>query len=78
MSGLAIIDDHGHLMGTLGSRDVKGLVAQGPLDLTRLRLNTREYINFIKQLSVEVTNHPSSRVITISAHVDVGSPRSPC
>ena len=54
VSGLAVIDDHGHLMGTLGSRDVKGLVAQGPLDLTRLRLTTREYINFIKQLSLDV------------------------
>lgn len=61
VSGLAVVDDHGQLLGTVGTRDIKGLVAQGPLDLTKLRLTTREYINFIKQLSVD-EKHPAIAV----------------
>jgi len=61
ISGLAVVDEHGQLLGTVGSRDVKGLITNHRLDLTRLRLTVREYINYIRMLSVD-EKHPAISV----------------
>jgi len=61
VSGLAVLDDHACLLGTVGTRDLKGLIVKNNLDLTRLRLTAREYINYIKQLSIE-EKHPAISV----------------
>jgi len=61
ISGLAVVDEHGQLLGTVGSRDVKGLITSHRLDLTRLKLTVREYINYIRMLSVD-DKHPAISV----------------
>jgi len=61
VSGLAVVDEHGQLLGTIGSRDVKGLVGTDHLDFSRLRYTVREYINYIRQMSID-EKHPAISV----------------
>eukprot|EP01134_Creolimax_fragrantissima_P000636 CFRG0636T1 len=62
VSGVAITDDEGHLIGSLSIRDLKGIAVNGGVELNRLLLPARSYLNLISTMSLE-EKHPAISVV---------------
>eukprot|EP01136_Pigoraptor_vietnamica_P010474 Opistho-1_new@48127 len=80
VSGIAVVDQNGILIGSMSIRDLRGLLIHGGiLDLSRLLYTVRQFINFLNQQNVDerhpavsVTRHDTlERVIDIFAMVRV-------
>eukprot|EP00124_Ichthyophonus_hoferi_P002286 Ihof_evm14s149 gene=Ihof_evmTU14s149 len=72
VSGIAVVDDEGHLIGSLSIRDLKGIVVNNGIDLARLLMPARTYVNIISQMGRE-EKHPAVSVLvtdTLTAVVD--------
>jgi CBS domain-containing protein len=55
VSGVAIVDDGGRLVGSLSVRDLKGLQSEnGGLELSRLTAPVRQYVQYITSLLIDV------------------------
>eukprot|EP01137_Pigoraptor_chileana_P017136 Opistho-2@74761 len=74
VSGLAVVDHNGILIGSMSIRDLRGLLVQGGiLDLSRLLYSVRQFINFLNQMSVD-ERHPAvsvTRYDTIERVIDI-------
>ncbi|KJE95502.1 hypothetical protein CAOG_05950 [Capsaspora owczarzaki ATCC 30864] len=65
ISGIAVVDHSGRVIGSLSSRDVKGLEDETnlQLDLTRLMAPVRSFIAYISQLTItDAEKHPAISV----------------
>lgn len=62
ISGLAVVDDEGHLIGSLSIRDLKGLETQdGHMDFSRLMAPVRQFVNYVSSMAVD-ERHPAISV----------------
>jgi len=58
VSGLAVLDEHASLLGTIGIRDLKFMVIKDSLDLSHLKSTVREYMNYVRQ-QMDMERHPA-------------------